>query len=167
MKLNDFVFLCKKVLLLDRFSLSQTRNTENIKEKDNRTTHYRIMIINDDTLQKSFSSTITRKKIYVFLSVSFVLTFLLWFLLFAYTPLQAVLPETLNYSERHKLISLKKKVDSLENLYLQNEKFIQQYKNYFVTSPEYEKQITQEHTINAPLPKIGTWLNSNRTKRNP
>lgn len=97
---------------------------------------YRLIIIKDHDLKEVFNVLLSREKVYLLLSSISVISFCLAFVLFAYTPLQYLLPGYGLYQEKKELLLLKNEVDSLEQQFSYNEKFIKQFQSYFTSATQ-------------------------------
>lgn len=76
---------------------------------------FRFVVLNDETFEEKFSLTLTRRNVWIFLSVS---SFTLIFLTAAaiiYTPLKYFIPGFGDYNYRGQIIQLQFKADSLQN----------------------------------------------------
>lgn len=90
------------------------------KSKQNRSdvlnNHYRIVFINDDTLQEVISFRLTMRKLYVLFSTMFVIVVTLTTCVLLLTPLKYYIPGYGNRDTHLQVVRLKKNVDSLADL---------------------------------------------------
>jgi len=90
------------------------------KNKQQRTdvlnNHYRIVFINDDTLQEVISFRLTMKKLYVLFSTLFVIVVTLTTCVLLLTPLKYYIPGYGNRDTHLQVVKLKRNVDSLGDL---------------------------------------------------
>jgi hypothetical protein len=78
--------------------------------------HYRIVFINDDTLQEVISFRLTMKKLYVLFSTLFVIVVTLTTCMLLLTPLKYYIPGYGNRDTHLQAVKLKRNVDSLGDL---------------------------------------------------
>ncbi len=78
--------------------------------------HYRIVFINDDTLQEVISFRLTMKKLYVLFSTLFVIVVTLTTSVLLLTPLKYYIPGYGNRDTHLQVVRLKRNVDSLGDL---------------------------------------------------
>ena len=86
---------------------------------------YRVVFINDDSLEEVASYKLTMRKLYVLFSSLFVMMAVVTFLLIMYTPIKYYIPGYAGGSARGQVIKMKQKVDSLSDMVAAQEKYQQ------------------------------------------
>jgi len=89
---------------------------------------YRLVIINEDTLEDKYSVRLSRLNVFVVIGMSVLVLSVLTFYLIAYTPLKEYIPGYENIALNKKIIGLEKKIDSLEYYKQSHEKYISDIK---------------------------------------
>lgn len=92
-------------------------------------TQYRVVFINDDSLEEVASYKLTMRKLYILFSSLFVMVLVATFLLVMYTPLKYYIPGYAGGSTRSQIIRMKQRVDSLSDLVAAQEKYEQNIRN--------------------------------------
>ena len=90
---------------------------------------YRVVFINDDSLEEVASYKLTMRKLYILFSSLFVMVALITFLLIMYTPLKYYIPGYAGGSTRSQIVRMKQRVDSLSDLVAAQEKYQQNMRN--------------------------------------
>lgn len=90
---------------------------------------YRVVFINDDSLEEVASYKLTMRKLYILFSSLFVMVALVTFLLIMYTPLKYYIPGYAGGSTRSQIVRMKQRVDSLSDLVAAQEKYQQNMRN--------------------------------------
>ncbi len=90
---------------------------------------YRVVFINDDSLEEVASYKLTMRKLYILFSSLFVMVALVTFLLIMYTPIKYYIPGYAGGSTRSQIIRMKQRVDSLSDLVAAQEKYQQNMRN--------------------------------------
>lgn len=90
---------------------------------------YRVVFINDDSLEEVASYKLTMRKLYILFSSLFVMVALVTLLLIMYTPLKYYIPGYAGGSTRSQIVRMKQRVDSLSDLVAAQEKYQQNMRN--------------------------------------
>lgn len=90
---------------------------------------YRLVIMNDDTLEEQLSYKLTRLNIYILLSSITVLLVMITVAIIVITPLKEYIPGYGDTTIRRNILRLSEKSDSLQNLVLKQNAFIQNIEN--------------------------------------
>lgn len=86
-------------------------------------THYRLVFIDDESLEEVASFRLTMRKLYILLSTIFVVLVLITVSILLITPLKYYIPGYGNDKARGQVIRLKRQVDSLNDVALQQQKY--------------------------------------------
>lgn len=86
-------------------------------------THYRLVFIDDMSLQEVASFKLTMRKLYILFSTIFVFVIVITVGILLLTPLKYYIPGYAGGSDRREIIQLKRTVDSLSDLTVAQEKF--------------------------------------------
>jgi len=97
----------KKITLLDRLQVK-----------------YRMVIMNDDTLEERLSFKLTRMNVYIFVSTIFVILVILITSIIVFTPLKEYIPGYGDVGMRKRIVELNLQTDSLANQLSQQDLFI-------------------------------------------
>lgn len=96
------------------------------------TSKYRLVILNDDTLDEQLTMRLSRMNVYMVLSSAIVILTILISLLIIFTPLKQYIPGYAGAGDqlsiRKKTITITKRLDSLEKVNVQNDKYIKNLK---------------------------------------
>ncbi|MDX2003103.1 MAG: M23 family metallopeptidase [Chitinophagales bacterium] len=90
---------------------------------------YRLVILNDETFQESFSLRLSRANVYTLFSILLVVLTALIFALVVFTPLKEYIPGYGDVGMRRDIVKLKVRADSLEMVATQQEAWINNVKN--------------------------------------
>lgn len=123
-------------------------------------THYRVVFIDDESLEEMASYRLTMRKIYTLLSTIFVLIAALSLCLLMFTPLKYYIPGYGGGSTRSEIIRLKSHVDSLKDVVIAQERYEQNLRQVITGDVEKERDTTllnlkkvKEEEINQLLPQ--------------
>lgn len=86
-------------------------------------THYRLVFIDDESLEEVASFRLTMRKLYILLSTIFVVLVFITVSILLITPLKYYIPGYGNDKTRGQVIRLKRQVDSLNDVALQQQKY--------------------------------------------
>ncbi|MHB1920979.1 MAG: hypothetical protein ACYCOO_01965 [Chitinophagaceae bacterium] len=86
---------------------------------------YRLVVLNEDTFEEVTSFKLSRMSVYITLSTFFVLMVTFSVALVVFTPLKYYIPGFGNMKQRQEFIQLNMKVDSLENVEVAKDKYLQ------------------------------------------
>lgn len=86
-------------------------------------THYRLVFVDEQSLQEVASFRLTMRKLYILFSSVFVLVIMITVGILLLTPLKYYIPGYGNNSSRREIIQLKRTVDSLSDLTQAQEKY--------------------------------------------
>lgn len=86
-------------------------------------TNYRLVFIDDESLQEVASFRLTMRKLYIILSSLFVMVSVITVCLLLLTPLKYYIPGYANNSSRWQVVRLKQTVDSLSDMVSAQQKF--------------------------------------------
>ncbi|MBL7681983.1 MAG: hypothetical protein JNK00_01385 [Flavipsychrobacter sp.] len=86
-------------------------------------THYRLVFIDDMSLQEVASFKLTMRKLYILFSTIFVFVIVITVGILLLTPLKYYIPGYAGGSDRREIIQLKRTVDSLSDLTVAQERF--------------------------------------------
>lgn len=86
-------------------------------------THYRLVFIDDESLEEVASFRLTMRKLYILLSTIFVVLVFITVSILLITPLKYYIPGYGNDKARGQVIRLKRQVDSLNDVALQQQKY--------------------------------------------
>lgn len=92
--------------------MSSKIKTSATKKLKNR---FRFVVLNDETFEEKFSLTLTRRNVWIFLSVSSFILIFLTSVAIIYTPLKYFIPGFGDYNYRSQIIQLQFKTDSLQS----------------------------------------------------
>ncbi len=87
-------------------------------------TKYRLVIMNDQTLEDKFSFKLSRFNVFVSIATSSVILIFLTTIIIAYTPLKEYIPGYASIDLKKEIYNIKLKSDSLENEFQQKDLFI-------------------------------------------
>lgn len=90
---------------------------------------YRVVFINDESLEEVASYKLTMRKLYILFSSIFVMVIVVTFLLVMYTPLKYYIPGYAGGSTRTQVVRMKQRVDSLSDLVAAQERYEQNIRN--------------------------------------
>lgn len=123
-------------------------------------TQYRVVFINDDSLEEVASYKLTMRKLYILFSSLFVMVLVATFLLVMYTPLKYYIPGYAGGSTRSQIIRMKQRVDSLSDLVAAQEKYEQNIRNVItgdkaliLDTSELDMKQYKEEEMKSLLPK--------------
>lgn len=120
----------------------QTNKQKHLQKLLNR---YRIVILNDDTFEERFSIKMNRLNVVVWFSLAGIVLIGLTTVLIAFTPLREYIPGYSSTSLRMKASQTSYKVDSLENILDQNQKFLISIKKVLRGEDENEYTINEKN----------------------
>ncbi|SFV33239.1 hypothetical protein SAMN05660895_1603 [Thermoflavifilum thermophilum] len=106
---------------------------------------FRLVILDEDTLEETASFILSRKSIYIVLSSFVMLVFLLVYGAFVLTPLKYYIPGYGDVKLRQEYIRLNIKMDSLQNVLQANEKYWDDIRKVL----KGDAQIQQSDTVSA------------------
>ncbi|PJJ76504.1 hypothetical protein BXY57_2129 [Thermoflavifilum aggregans] len=106
---------------------------------------FRLVILDEDTLEETASFILSRKSIYIVLSSFVMVVFLLVYGAFALTPLKYYIPGYGDVKLRQEYIRLNIKMDSLQNVLQANEKYWDDIRKVL----KGDAQIQQSDTVSA------------------
>jgi len=93
------------------------------------TLKYRLVVINEDTFEEKVSFKLSRLNVFVFGGILSVLLILLTIILIAFTPLREYIPGYAPVGLEKKAVDLAVKIDSLEQVLVVNNRYIENVKN--------------------------------------
>ena len=107
--------------------------TKKKKKKKKRFAHkllhkYRLVILNEDTFEERFAIKLTRLNVFVILSMLVIFLIAGTTILIAYTPLREYIPGYSSTSLKKQATALSYKTDSLQNVLVANEKYLESIK---------------------------------------
>jgi len=89
---------------------------------------YRLVILNEDTFEERFAIKLTRLNVFVIMSLLTILLIVGTTVLIAYTPLREYIPGYSSTSLKKKATELNYKTDSLQQVIIENEKYLESIK---------------------------------------
>ncbi|MBS1589026.1 MAG: hypothetical protein JST52_05380 [Bacteroidetes bacterium] len=93
---------------------------------------YRVVFINDDSLEEVATFRLTKGRLYIFFSTMFVLTVTITVFILLFTPLKYYIPGYANNANYHAVVRLKQNVDSLSDLVQAQQTYTTNLKNVVV-----------------------------------
>eukprot|EP01012_Entosiphon_sulcatum_P041999 TRINITY_DN55921_c0_g1_i1.p1 TRINITY_DN55921_c0_g1~~TRINITY_DN55921_c0_g1_i1.p1 ORF type:complete len:153 (-),score=22.18 TRINITY_DN55921_c0_g1_i1:261-719(-) len=105
-------------------------------------THYRLVFIDDTSLQEVASFRLTMRKLYILFSSIFVFVIVVTVCILLLTPLKYYIPGYAGGSERREVIQLKRTVDSLSDLTAAQEEFQNNLKNVIAGDVKVKRDTT-------------------------
>lgn len=106
---------------------------------------YRIVILNEDTFEERFSVKMNRLSVIVLISISAVVLVVLTAVLIAFTPLREYIPGYSSTLLRLKASETSNKVDSLETVLQQNDKFLLSIRKVLIGEDEDDYSLNQKN----------------------
>lgn len=97
--------------------------------------HYRLVILNDETLSEVSNYRLNLLNLYILLSTLFIIIGLLVFSIIVYTPLKKVIPGYADISTTPEFLELKNKTDDLEKELISMNIYIEANKNRILGNP--------------------------------
>ncbi|GLR18621.1 M23 family metallopeptidase [Portibacter lacus] len=136
------------------------------KKKDKLKQNYRLVILDDETLQEVSTYKLSLLNLYMLLSSVFVLLGLIIILLFVFTPLKTFLPGYGDVEANKQFIELTQKTEELENDILAMNEYLERSKTRLVGTSEGDSRIESfdENPSNIP---INLDLDQEYTNRSP
>ena len=110
-------------------------NTKTRKWRERIRDHYRLVILNDETLQEVSSYRLNLLNLYILLSTLFILIGLLVFAIIVYTPLKKVIPGYGEISATPEFVELKEQTRKLEQDLIALNTYIEANKNRILGNP--------------------------------
>jgi murein DD-endopeptidase MepM/ murein hydrolase activator NlpD len=104
----------------------QNKNKRRLRKLLNR---YRLVVMNDDTLEERFSLSLTPLRVFVVAGTGAILIIFFTTTLIALTPLREYIPGFGDAGVRREMLELTQRADSLENATKNNDKFLQNMRN--------------------------------------
>ncbi|UPT65374.1 MAG: M23 family metallopeptidase [Sphingobacteriales bacterium JAD_PAG50586_3] len=104
----------------------QNKNKRRLKKLLNR---YRLVVMNDDTLEERFSLSLTPLRVFVVAGTGAILIIFFTTTLISLTPLREYIPGYGDAGIRREMLELSQRADSLENATKNNDKFMQNMRN--------------------------------------
>ena len=104
----------------------QNKNKRRLKKLLNR---YRLVVMNDDTLEERFSLSLTPLRVFVVAGTGAILIIFFTTTFIALTPLREYIPGYGDAGVRREMLELSQRADSLENATKNNDKFLQNMRN--------------------------------------
>jgi hypothetical protein len=105
-------------------------------------THYRLVFIDDTSLQEVASFRLTMRKLYILFSSIFVFVIVVTVCILLLTPLKYYIPGYAGGSNRREVIQLKRTVDSLTDLTAAQEEFQNNLKNVIAGDVKVKRDTT-------------------------
>ena len=105
-------------------------------------THYRLVFIDDTSLQEVASFRLTMRKLYILFSSIFVFVIVVTVGILLLTPLKYYIPGYAGGSDRREVIQLKRTVDSLTDLTAAQEEFQNNLKNVIAGDVKVKRDTT-------------------------
>ena len=90
---------------------------------------YRLIILNEETLEEKISFRLSRLNVFVALSAMAILLVVLTIYIIAFTPLREYIPGYMDVDLAHKIYELQMKTDSIEREFVKKDLYIQNIKN--------------------------------------
>ena len=109
---------------------------------------YRLVILNEDTFEERFAIKLTRLNVFVIVSLLTILLIIGTTMLIAYTPLREYIPGYSSTSLKKKATELNYKTDSLQQVIVANEKYLESIKRV-LTGDISAVEINKDSIINA------------------
>ncbi len=109
---------------------------------------YRLIVLNDETLEEVTSVQLTKKSLYIMLCTLFVVLALLTGSLLAYTPLRYYIPGYGDQKQRKEYIQLNMRADSLERLVTAQARYLENIRQVL------HGQMAPVDTALLPMPKV-------------
>lgn len=108
--------------------MNETTNSRRhfIKRLNN---HYRVVFIDDESLEEVATYRLTMRRLYIYLSTLFVIVAVSTALLVIFTPLKYYIPGYAGGKTRQEMMKLKQSVDSLSDLVMAQEKYQENMRN--------------------------------------
>jgi murein DD-endopeptidase MepM/ murein hydrolase activator NlpD len=104
---------------------SEKRDRKKIRWVDKLRNKYRLVFMNDETLEERFTFRLSRLNVFIALGTLTILLIFLTTILIAFTPLKEYIPGYTNVGLQKKLYELQLKTDSIEKDLAKKDKFIQ------------------------------------------
>ena len=104
-------------------------NRKNDKLIERLKQRYRLVVLNDETLEEHLSYPLSQMSVYILLSTVLVVLVVLVVSLIAFTPLREYIPGYGDTSTRRKAVEVSYRSDSLENVVLKQDLFIKNIQN--------------------------------------
>jgi hypothetical protein len=101
--------------------MSETENTAIVKRRQS---HYRLVVMNDDTYEEVITFRLSRLRVYIALSTIFILLVGLTVALLVLTPLKYYIPGYGNNTNRAELQALKMRTDSLQQAIIYKDQYL-------------------------------------------
>jgi len=108
---------------------SEKRDKKKIRWVDKLRNKYRLVFMNDETLEERFTFRLSRLNVFVALGTLTILLIFLTSILIAFTPLKEYIPGSTSVNMQKKLYELQIKTDSIEKNLAQKDRFIQNLKD--------------------------------------
>lgn len=109
---------------------------------------YRLVILNEDTFEERFAIKLTRLNVFVIVSLLTIMLIIGTTMLIAYTPLREYIPGYSSTALKKKATELNYKTDSLQQVILANEKYLESIKRV-LTGDVSAVEINKDSIINA------------------
>jgi len=109
---------------------------------------YRLVILNEDTFEERFAIKLTRLNVFVIVSLLTIMLIIGTTMLIAYTPLREYIPGYSSTSLKKKATELNYKTDSLQQVIVANEKYLESIKRV-LTGDVSAVEINRDSIINA------------------
>lgn len=109
---------------------------------------YRLVILNEDTFEERFAIKLTRLNVFVIVSLLTIMLIIGTTMLIAYTPLREYIPGYSSTSLKKKATELNYKTDSLQQVIVANEKYLESIKRV-LTGDIAAIEINKDSIINA------------------
>ncbi len=122
-----------------------------IKERLRNT--YRLIILNNETLQEVNTFNLSVQNLYIAACSLFVAFAILFFLLISYTPLKRLIPGYGEISSNRELVKLYKQVDTLESVVESQRLYIENFRHYVTGDiPVHEDTVDIDSELKTPEP---------------
>lgn len=109
---------------------------------------YRLVVLNEDTFEERFAIKLTRLNVFVIVSLLTIMLIIGTTMLIAYTPLREYIPGYSSTSLKKKATELNYKTDSLQQVIIANEKYLESIKRV-LTGDISAVEINKDSVINA------------------
>lgn len=109
---------------------------------------YRLVVLNEDTFEERFAIKLTRLNVFVIVSLLTIMLIIGTTMLIAYTPLREYIPGYSSTSLKKKATELNYKTDSLQQVIIANEKYLESIKRV-LTGDVSAVEINKDSIINA------------------